>query len=84
MKIVILCLFRRKSRILRPKTTIFRSLGGPDSLQPLDCPSPSIYVLHLIPDHGLHKSGSMGDPSRDATMVAAVSPAVALGHLGDK
>ena len=45
---------------------------------------PFIYVLHLIPDLGLHKSGSMGDPSRDATMVAAVSPAVDLGHLGDK
>ena len=43
-----------------------------------------MYVLHLIPDFGLHKSGGMGDPPRDATMVAAVSPAIALGHLGDK
>ena len=50
--------------------------------QALDCPF--IYVLHLIPDFGLHKSGSMGDPSRDATMVATVTPAVALGHLEDK
>ena len=46
--------------------------------------STCMYVFHLIPDFGLHKSGGMGDPPRDATMVAAVSPAVALSHLGDK